>query len=76
MTAPDWVHGFGGGMPVVERTRNANRGGGQMSELKVNRHQFRDRARRIVMVMVVFHVQRFIRIGALDFENVFLFASS
>src|ERR1017187_599115 len=49
------MQSLGFGLPMVERSSDANSGGGRMSEFKTNGHELKARARGVVMVMVVFH---------------------
>src|SRR5579872_3827021 len=49
------MHGLGLGMPVVESSRDANGGGGRMSELEMNRHGLGTIVSGAVMIMIVLH---------------------
>jgi len=51
------MQSLGFGFPLVESSRDANSGGGRMSEFKANRHELR--ARSVVMVMIIFHSSEF-----------------
>jgi hypothetical protein len=53
MTVARRMHGFGGGVPVVESSRDANGGGRRMSEFKAYWLQLKSGAAGVVMV--VFH---------------------
>src|ERR1039457_4605443 len=54
-TAPCGMQSLGFGLPVVESSRDANRGGRRMREFKANGHEFGLGVAGIVMVMIVFH---------------------
>src|ERR1035438_10103238 len=54
-TAPGGMQSFGFGLPLVESSREANGGGGWMSEFKANGHEFGTRFTSVVMVMIMFH---------------------
>jgi len=66
VTIPEWMPGFGFGVPVIEGARNANRGSGRMRELKVNGDKLRvlrvaiPVAASAIMILIVFHL------GAID----------
>ena len=52
MTDTGGMQSLGFGLPVVERSRDANGGGCWMSEFKADRHEC---APAVVVVMIVFH---------------------
>src|ERR1039457_4186312 len=53
-TAPCGMQSLGFGLPVVESSRDANRGGRRMREFKANGHEFGLGVAGIVMVMMCF----------------------
>jgi hypothetical protein len=53
MTASRRMHGFDGGLPVVETSRDEHRFGCRMSEFKANRNKLR--IGEVVVIMIVFH---------------------
>ena len=55
MTAAREMHGFGGGLPLVEGASDANGGSRRMSELKANGNEFGAEVGEIIVVMIVFH---------------------
>jgi len=55
------MHGFGGGLPLVESSRDAHRCGRGMSEFKANGHELNACARDVVVIAIVFHSSSIIR---------------
>jgi len=49
------MQSLGFGLPVVESSREANGGGGRLSEFKADGHEFGAGATSVVMVMIMFH---------------------
>ena len=54
-TAPCGMQSLGFGLPLVERSRDANGGGHRISEFKANGHELGAGVAGVVMVMIVFH---------------------
>src|ERR1700722_5314817 len=55
MTVSQEMHGFGGGLPVVESASDANGGSRRMSKLKANGNECGAGVGEIIVVMIVFH---------------------